>query len=102
MYPVPVTHLSNSNEIKLCDAPESNRVEIGPIELATKCRGKSKKGVSVCLATLNKVSLDVVLHMVSYCIAVSAHAASHVPSPPLLQPSSSFLALGASDMLDGE
>ena len=62
----------------MCDAPKSNRAEIGPIELATKCRGKSKKGVFVCLVTLDKVALGVVLHVVSYCVAVYAHAASCV------------------------
>ena len=66
------------DEIKLCDAPESNRAEIGPSELATKCRGKSKKGVSVCPVTLDRVSLGVVLHMLSYCVAVAAHAASRM------------------------
>ena len=59
----------------MCNAPESNRAEIGPSELATKYRGKSKKGVSVCLVTLDKVALGIVLHVVSYCVAVSAHAA---------------------------
>ena len=66
---------TNSDEIRLCDAPESNRSEIGPIELATECSGKSKKGVTVCPVTLDKVALDLVLHMVSYCVAVSAHTA---------------------------
>ena len=37
-------------------------------------QGKSKKGVSVCIATLNNVTLGVVLHMISNCVAVSAHA----------------------------
>ena len=60
------------------NAPESNTAEIGPIKLAAKCRGKSKKGVSVCLVTLGKVGLGVVLHVDSYCVAVSAHAASRV------------------------
>ena len=60
----------------MCNAPESNRAEKGPMELATKCRGKNKKGVSVCLVTLNKVDLGVVLHMASNCVAVSAHTAS--------------------------
>ena len=64
--------------IKLCNALESSRAEIGPIELAKKCRGKSKKGVSVCLVTLNTVALRVVLQVVSYWVAVSAHAALHV------------------------
>ena len=60
------------------DAQESNRAEIGPFELATKCSCKSKKGVSVCPVTLDKIALGVVLRVVSYCVAVSAHAASHV------------------------
>ena len=62
--------------MELCNALESNRAEISPSELATKFRGKSKKTVSVCLVTLDKVALGVVLHVVSYCVAVSAHAAS--------------------------
>ena len=68
------------DEIKLCDAPESNRAEIGPNELATKCRGKSKKGVSVCPVILDRVALGEVLHMLIYCLAVSARAVSHVAS----------------------
>ena len=64
------------DEIKLCDAPESNRAEIGPSELATKCRGKNKKGVSVCPVTLDRVALGRVLHMLSYCVAIAACAAS--------------------------
>ena len=63
------------NEIKLCDAPESNRAEIGPNELATKCRGKSKKGVSVCPVTLDRVALGGVVHILSYWVAVAARAA---------------------------
>ena len=39
---------------------------------------QSKKGVSVCLVTLDKVALSVVLHMVSYSVAVSAHASSGI------------------------
>ena len=62
----------------MCDALESNRAEIGPIELATKCSGKIKKGVSVCLVTLDKVARGLVLHVLSYCVRVSAHAASRV------------------------
>ena len=62
----------------MCNAPNSNRAEIGPIDLATKCRGKSRKGVSVCPVTLDMVVLGVVLHVVCYCIAVSAHSASHM------------------------
>ena len=64
------------DEIKLCDAPESNRAEIGPNELATKCRGKSKKGVSVCPVTLDRVALGGVVHVLSYWVAVAARAAS--------------------------
>ena len=64
------------DEIKLCNAPESNRAEIGPSELATKCRGKSKKRISVCPVTLDRVALGGMLHMLSYCVAVAAHAAS--------------------------
>ena len=66
------------DKIKLCNGPESNRAEIRPSELATKCRGKSKKGVSVCPVTLYKVVLGVVLHVLSYYVAVSACAAAHV------------------------
>ena len=66
------------DKIKLCNAPESNRAEIGPSELATKCRGKSKKRVSICPVTLDRVTLGVVLHMLSYCIAVAARAASRM------------------------
>ena len=66
------------DEIKLCDAPESNRAEIGLSELATKYRGKSKKGVSVCPVTLDRVALGGVLHMLSYWVAVAAHAASRM------------------------
>ena len=44
----------------------------------TKYGGKSKKGVSVCLVTLDRVALGVVLHVLSYCIAVSARAVAHV------------------------
>ena len=62
----------------MCNAPESNRAEIAPIELTTKLKGKSKKEASVCLVTLEKVALGVVLHVVSYCIAASAHAASRM------------------------
>ena len=58
----------------MCDAPESNRAEIGPSELPTKRRGKSKKGVSVCPVTSDRVALGVVLHVLSYCVAVSARA----------------------------
>ena len=50
----------------MCDALESNMAKIGPIELATKCRGKSKKRVSVCWVTLDKVAVGLVLHVVSY------------------------------------
>ena len=64
------------DEIKLCDAPEFNRAEIGPSELATKCRGKSKKGVSVCPVTLDRVALGGVLHMLSYWLAVAGRVAS--------------------------
>ena len=63
------------DEIKFCDAPESNRAEIGPSELAAKYRGKSKKGVSICPVTLDKVVLGGVLHVVRNCIAVSVYAA---------------------------
>ena len=66
------------NEIKLWDAPESNRAEIGFSELATKYRGKSKKGVSVCPVTLDRVALGGVLHVLSYCVAVAARAALHM------------------------
>ena len=58
-------------------APES-RAKIGPSELATKCKGKNKKGVSVCLVTLYRIALGVVLHMLRYCVAVSALAVSHM------------------------
>ena len=58
----------------MCDAPESNWAEIDPIEQAAKFRGKSRKGVSVCPVTLDKVVLYGVLHVVRYCLAVSAHA----------------------------
>ena len=58
-------------------APESNRAEIGPSELATKWSGKSKKGVSVCPVTLDRVALGIVWHVLSCCVAVSARAASH-------------------------
>ena len=64
------------DEIKLCDAPEYNRAEIGPSELATKSRGKSKKGVSVCPVALDRVALGVVLHVLYYCVAVSAYVVS--------------------------
>ena len=64
------------DEVKLCDAPESNRAEIGPSELATKRRCKSKIGVSVCLVTLDRVALGGALHMLSYCVVVSACAVS--------------------------
>ena len=37
---------------------------------------QQKRGL--CPFTLDKVALGVGLHIVSYCIAVSAHAASHV------------------------
>ena len=60
----------------MCNALDSNRTEIDPIELATKYRGKSKKEVSFCPIILDKVALSVVL--VSYCVPVFAHAASHV------------------------
>ena len=66
------------DKTKLCDAPESNRAEIGPSELATKCRGKSKKGVSVCPVTLDRVALGGVVHVLSYWVAVAAPAASHM------------------------
>ena len=66
------------DKIKLCDAPVSSRAEIGPSELATKCRGKSKKKVSVCPVTLDKVALGGVLHVLSYCVAVAARAALHM------------------------
>ena len=69
---------TNMDKIKLCNAPESNRAEIGPSELATKCRGKSKKGVSVCLVTLDRVALGIEWHVLSCCVAVSARAASCV------------------------
>ena len=69
---------TNVDKAKLCYAPESTGAEIGPSELAIKCRGKSKKGVYVCLITLDRVALPVVLHVLSYCVAVSAHAASHM------------------------
>ena len=62
------------NKIKLYNAPESNRAKIGPSELATKCRGKSKKGVSICPVTLDRVVLGVLLHVLSYFVAVSARA----------------------------
>ena len=64
------------DEKKLCDAPETNRAEIGPNELVTKRRGKSKKGVSVCPVILDRVALGGVLHVLSYWVAVAAHAAS--------------------------
>ena len=51
---------------------------MGLIELDTKFRGKSKKVVSVYPTTLDKVALGVVLHVVSNCVAVSAHTASHM------------------------
>ena len=51
--------------MNLFNAPESNRAEIGPSELATKCRGKSKKGVSVCPVTLDRVALGVVVYVLS-------------------------------------
>ena len=66
------------DKIKLCDAPESNRAEINRSELATKCRGKSKKGVSVCLVTLDRVALGIEWQVINCCVAVSAHAASCV------------------------
>ena len=66
------------DEIKLCDAPESSRAEIGPSELATKWSGKSKKGVSVCPVTLDRLALGIVLHELSCCSAVAARAASHM------------------------
>ena len=62
----------------MCNAPKSYRAEIGPIELAIKCKAKIKKGFSVFLVTLNKIALGVVLHVVSYCVAISAHVVSHV------------------------
>ena len=62
----------------MCNAPESNRAKIGPIELAIKYRGKSKKRVSICPVTLDKDAWGVVLHLVNYCVAVFAHAVSHV------------------------
>ena len=58
------------------EALESNSAEMGPIELAIKYRGKSKKGFSVCPVTLDKVALGIVLHVVSYCVAVFVHVAS--------------------------
>ena len=66
------------DEIELCDAPESNRAEIGPSELATKFRGKNKKGDSVFPVTLDRVALGRVLHVLSYCVAVAARAALYV------------------------
>ena len=66
------------DEIKLCDAPESNRAKIGRSELATKCSSKSKKGVSVCTVILNRVALGGVLHMLNYWVAVAARSASHM------------------------
>ena len=66
------------DKIKLCDATESNRADIGPSELATKCRGKRQKGVSVCPVTLDRVALGGVVHMLSYWVAVAARAASHM------------------------
>ena len=66
------------DEKKLCDTPESNRAEIGPSKLARKCKGKSKKGVSVCPVTLDRVALGGVLHVLSYCVAVAARAASRM------------------------
>ena len=62
----------------MCNKLESNRAEIDPSELATKCRAKSKKGVSIWLVTLDKVTLGGVFHVVRYCVAVSAHVASCV------------------------
>ena len=70
----------NSDEIELCNALESNTAKIGPIELVTKCRGKSKKGISVCPVPLDKVALGEVLHVVRNCVPVSAHAISCVVS----------------------
>ena len=64
------------DKIKLCDALEFNRAEIGPSELATKYRGKSKKGVSGCPVTLDRVALGGVVHVLSYWVAVAARAAS--------------------------
>ena len=64
------------DKIKLCDAAESNRAEIGSSELATKCKGKSKKGVSVCPVTLDRVTLGGVLHVLSFCVAIAVRAAS--------------------------
>ena len=63
---------------RLCDAPESNRAEIGSSELATKWSGKSKMGVSVCPVTLNRIALGIEWHVLSCCVAVSACAASHM------------------------
>ena len=65
-------------EIKLWDAPESNRAEIGPSELAIKWRGNSKKGVSVCPVTLDRVALGIGWHILSFCVAVSARVASRM------------------------
>ena len=48
------------------------------MEPATKCKGKSKKGVSVCPTTLDKVALGEFLHVVSYCVAVTAYAALRI------------------------
>ena len=62
--------------MKLCDAAESNRAEIGPIEFTTKQSGKSKKGVPVCWVTLDRVTLGVVSHVQSYYIIASACAVS--------------------------
>ena len=62
----------------MCYAPESNRAEIGPIELAAKYRGKSTKGVSIYLVSLDKVALGIVLHVGSYCMELSAHAALYM------------------------
>ena len=62
--------------MKLCNALESNRAEVGPIERATKRSSKSKTGVSVCPVTLDRVTLGVVLHVLSYCVEVSACAVS--------------------------
>ena len=59
----------------MCNATESNRAEIGPSELATKCRGKSKKEVSVYPITLDKAALGLVLYGVRYYMAVTAHMA---------------------------
>ena len=72
------TSCTNYDEIKWCNAPKSNRAELGPMELATKCRGKRQKGVSVYQVTLDKVALGVVLHVVSNYIAVPAYAEFHV------------------------